>query len=73
MTNILIRDLDPEDLERLDRQAADLGLSRNELVRRNLTDLARRSPRTVTVEDMSRAAHLSRDLLDEDVMRGAWD
>ena len=72
MPNILIRDIPADDLERLDRRAHDLGISRNELVRRHLSQLVSSEMRKVTVEDFQRAAELASDLLDESVMRGAW-
>lgn len=72
MTDILIRDVPTEDIDRLDRRAKELGLSRNEFLRRELSQIAHRGGRKTTVEDLRRAAHLARDLLDEDVMRGAW-
>jgi hypothetical protein len=71
MPNILIRDIPADDLERLDRRAHALGISRNEYLRRHLSQLAS-AERKVTVDDLERAADLARDLLDENVMRGAW-
>ena len=72
MTDILIRDIEPDDLERLDQRARELGLSRNEFLRREINQIARRYEGKITVEDLQRAAYLARDLLDEEVMRGAW-
>ena len=72
MTDILIRDVPAEDIERLDQRARDLGLSRNEFVRRELNQIARRYDGKITREDWRRAAYLARDLLDEEVMKGAW-
>lgn len=73
MPDILIRDVPAEDLDRVDQRARQLGLSRNEFVRRELSQIARKYDGTITVEDLRRAAFLARDLLDEDVMRGAWE
>lgn len=42
MTDVLIRDLEPEDVARLDARATALGLSRNEYLRRRLEQDARR-------------------------------
>lgn len=73
MTDILIRDVPTEDIERLDQRAKELGLSRNEFLRRELSLVARVPGKKITREDWQRSAYLARDLLDEDVMRGAWD
>ena len=73
MTDILIRDVPTRDIERLDQRAKELGLSRNEFLRRELSLVAQASGRKITREDWQRFAYLARDLLDEDVMRGAWD
>ena len=73
MTNILVRDLDPAVVEQIDRYAAELVLSRNELLRRRLTALATECPRKLTRKGLERLSYLTRDLLDDDVMRGAWE
>lgn len=71
MVNILVRDLGDDVIERLDQLAADLGLSRNEFLKRQMTILARERGR-VTKEGLKRLSYLARDALDEEIMRGAW-
>lgn len=73
MTDVLIRGLLPETVQRLDKEAAEQGLSRNELLRRRLE--ASPVPRDVpgvTAEDWSRSAEIFMDLDDPDVMDAAW-
>ena len=73
MTDVLIRNVPDEDLARIDEQASRLGLSRGEYLRREIARVAvRSSGATVTVDDLRRAAELSKGLLDEDLMRDAW-
>ena len=72
MTDVLIRDVGEEDLARVDKRAARLGLSRSEYLRRRIVQDASREEGRTTVADLQRAAVLSRDLLDEKVMRDAW-
>jgi hypothetical protein len=72
MTDVLIRDVPEDDLKRIDEKAARLGLSRNEYLRRQIGQDAAREPSTVTRADFERLTDLGRDLLDDDVMRGAW-
>jgi len=73
MPNILIRDLSQEAVDRIDAAAANLGLSRNEYLRRRLEEGA--SPAgelTVTAEDWRRSAEAFADLADPTVMDAAW-
>ncbi|CAN5464710.1 type II toxin-antitoxin system antitoxin VapB2 [soil metagenome] len=72
MTDVLIRDVPEDDLKRIDEKAARLGLSRNEYLRRQIAQDAARELSTVTRADFERLTDLGRDLLDDDVMRGAW-
>ncbi len=73
MTDILIRGLSREAVERIDEGAAAQGLSRNEFLRRHF-ELAFPADRgtTITLEDLERASDATRDLFDEDLMRQAW-
>jgi hypothetical protein len=74
MADVLIRNVDDEDLKLIDAMAASEGVSRNELLRRHTRELARRMAReSVTVDDLRRSLSLSSDLLDDDVMRKAWE
>lgn len=73
MPNILIRDLSQDAVDRIDAAAANLGLSRNEFLRRKFeegTDAA--SGRTVTDEDWQRSAEVFADLADPTIMDDAW-
>ncbi|MGA4508125.1 ribbon-helix-helix protein, CopG family [Propionibacteriaceae bacterium G1746] len=73
MTNVLIRGLSEAAVERIDAEAAALGLSRNEFLRRRLEQDA--SPPIavmVTADDWSRSAAAFGDLADPDVMDAAW-
>jgi hypothetical protein len=72
VTDVLIRDVGEEHLARIDKRAARLGLSRSEYLRRRIVQDASREEGRTTVADLQRAAVLSRDLLDEKVMRDAW-
>jgi plasmid stability protein len=72
MTDVLIRNVPDEDLARIDKRAAQLGLSRGEYLRRRITQVAARDEGRLTVADLQGAATRSQDLLDDDVMRDAW-
>jgi hypothetical protein len=70
--DVLIRNVPDDALARIDEQAARLGLSRGEYLRRQITQLGARRGGAVGREDFERLAHLAADLLDDDVMRDAW-
>jgi uncharacterized protein (DUF2384 family) len=72
MTDILIRNVAEADLERIDARAKRLGLSRSDYLRRRIVQEAASSDESLDVSVLRRAAELSRDLLDGDVMGGAW-
>lgn len=72
MTDVLIRGVAEQDLARIDERAARLGLSRGEYLRRRISQDANRDESPLSVADLRRAAELTQDLLDEDVMRDAW-
>jgi len=73
MTNVLIRGLSEAAVERIDAEAAALGLSRNEFLRRRLEqDASNPVAATVTADDWSRSATAFGDLADPDVMDAAW-
>lgn len=71
MSDILIRDVPESTVAEIDRRAGDLGISRNEYLRRWL-DTEMRPAQQVTPEDFRRFGRLARDLADPDVMREAW-
>jgi hypothetical protein len=73
MTDVLIRNLEPEDVGRLDAQAAAVGLSRNEYLRRRLQQEARRGHGPVTHAHFERFTGRFGDLASESLMRRAWD
>jgi plasmid stability protein len=70
MANILIRNLDDDDLARIDARAARMGLSRNEFLLRHLKQAAAThdDDRPLTAADFEKFAGLA----DEDLMRQAW-
>lgn len=72
MTDVLIRNIPEDVLARVDERAARMGVSRSEYLRRRIEQDAADREQTLTVTDLQRASELSRDLLDEDVMRDAW-
>ncbi|HET6479776.1 MAG TPA: hypothetical protein VFG35_07020 [Actinoplanes sp.] len=74
MANILIRDLSQEAVDRIDAAAANLGLSRNEYLRRKFEEgtTTPTTERAVSAEDWQRSAEVFADLTDPTVMDAAW-
>lgn len=73
MTNVLIRGLSDAALERIDAEAAALGLSRNEFLRRRLeSEASVPVVATVTADDWTRSAAIFGDLADAEIMDAAW-
>lgn len=72
MTDMLIRDVPEDVVASLDEVAQRLGLSRSEVVRRELAGFAARHRGPVTTDDLMEMSELAQDLGDPDVMRGAW-
>lgn len=73
MPDILIRNLSESAIEQIDKRAADLGLSRNEFLKRELErDMRAPIERPTTLEDLRRSAEIFADLADPEVMDGAW-
>lgn len=73
MTNVLIRGLSKATVERIDAEAAALGLSRNELLRRRLEqDASVPGAASVSADDWIRSAATFGDLADPEVMGAAW-
>lgn len=72
MADVLIRDVPPGDLARIDAHAARLGLSRTEYLRRRLHQDAARPTTPVTADDLRAFAARFGDLDDAGVMRRAW-
>ena len=73
MTNLLIRGLSDAAVERIDAEAAALGLSRNEFLRRQLErEASVPVAATVTSDDWTRSAAIFGDLADPETMDAAW-
>lgn len=72
MPDVLIRNVPREDLEQIDAQAARMGLSRTEYLRRALRQEAARHRGPVRMADLESLAERHADLADEEVMRQAW-
>jgi hypothetical protein len=71
-TRALIRDLSQDAVDRIDAAAANLGLSRNEYLRRHFEKgTGPAGERTVTNDDWQRSAEVSADLSDPTVMDSA--
>jgi hypothetical protein len=73
VTDVLIRNVDDNDLARIDARAKRLGLPRSEYLRRLVTQEATREAaleqRAVTPADFEKFSNLA----DEEWMRGAWE
>lgn len=72
MTDILIRGVPPEQVAAIDEIAKELGLSRNDFLRREMQQVAGRRAVRVTRKDLEDFAERYADLGDPDVMRQAW-
>lgn len=72
MPDVLIRNFPAEDLALIDEQAARLGISRTEFLRRHLHREARRTAGTVTAADLQAVPDLLPDMSDDQLMRDAW-
>ncbi|NED94180.1 antitoxin [Phytoactinopolyspora alkaliphila] len=72
MTDLLIRNIDEDDLRRIDANAERQGLSRSEYLKREVSRLAQIGARPATRVDLARSADLFADLADESVMEQAW-
>lgn len=72
MADVLIRNVPPDDLRRLDEQARRLGLSRADFLRRQLHQQATTTVLRVSLEDLQEVADTLSDLSDPKVMGEAW-
>lgn len=73
MTDVLIRDVPDDDLQRIDAEADRLGLSRNAFLRREVHRIARhRTVPAATVDDYRKSLEAMTDLGSDEVMRQAW-
>jgi hypothetical protein len=70
---VLIRGLSEQAVKRIEAEASDLGLSRNEFLRRKLEEADTARPDvTLTTADWNRSAKAFGDLADPAVMEAAW-
>lgn len=72
MADLLIRNVDEDTIRRIDANAARLGISRSEYLRREVQRAARVSSTRTTWADLERSAEACADLLDEEIMARAW-
>lgn len=73
MTDVLIRDVDPSTLARIDAAAERTGVSRNTLLRELLARYAdEEQPSDLTDEDIAEFGTSVRGLLDEERRAAAW-
>jgi hypothetical protein len=72
MPDVLIRDVPDGVVATIDSRAAQLGISRNEYLRRRLSQDAQRPGSPVGVDDLRRFGSLFSDLSDPEVMSQAW-
>lgn len=72
MTDLLVRDVPPDVVAALDARAARLGLSRSEYLRRRLAQEASTGTDPVTAAHLTGFAETFIDLVDDEVMNGAW-
>ncbi|MCC6376297.1 MAG: hypothetical protein IT191_04695 [Microbacteriaceae bacterium] len=73
MTDVLVRGLSDAAIRQIDAEAAALGLSRNEFLRRRLeAEASPTTAATITPQDWERSASAFSDLDDPSVMDAAW-
>ncbi|MDQ2789276.1 MAG: antitoxin [Pseudonocardiales bacterium] len=72
MPDILIRDVPDGVVAAIDSRAAQLGMSRNEYLRRRLSQDIQRCGSPVDIDDLRRFEALFGDLSDPEVMAQAW-
>lgn len=73
MTDVLIRDVDPSTLARIDAAAARIGVSRNVLLNEVLARYAdEQEPSSLSDEHVAAFGDSVRDLLDDDLRADAW-
>lgn len=72
MADVLIRDVPDKVIAGVDANAARLGISRVEYIRRRLAADAAISSAPVTVNDLRAFADRFADLADDEVMDAAW-
>jgi hypothetical protein len=72
MSDLLVRDIPENILRNVDERARQLGVSRQELLRRLLVADFAAPAQATTAADLQRASSTFADLLDDEVMAAAW-
>lgn len=72
MPDLLIRNVEGDDIRAIDELAARMGISRTELLRREVRNLARRGREPMRRRDLDDSAALFSDVLDDEIMERAW-
>ncbi|MGH3550642.1 MAG: type II toxin-antitoxin system VapB family antitoxin [Pseudonocardiaceae bacterium] len=72
MPDVVIRDVPDGVVAAIDSRAAQLGMSRNEYLRRRLSQDVQRCGSRVDIEDLRQFEALFGDLSDPEVMAQAW-
>lgn len=72
MPDMLVRNVPNETVRQIEKNAARLGLSREEYLRRELARISGTDSSPVTREDLTRAAAVFADVEDPAVMEQAW-
>jgi hypothetical protein len=72
MADVLIRGLPDDVVAAIDAQAARLGISRNEYVRRELSHLKQRQGPALVADDLRRFGDTFHDLADAEIIDQAW-
>ncbi len=73
MTDVLVRDVPDDAVASLEARAKLLGISRTEYLRRQMIAWARLADEPVSRSSWARFAENTRDLRDEEIMKGAWE
>ncbi len=72
MVDLLVRNVPSDVVAALDARAAQLGISRNEFMRRRLSQELQQNYESVTEAPLRNLLQLLPDLADTDVMDAAW-
>ena len=72
MTDIWITNIPDDVIAGLDRRAGQLGLTRAEFIRRQLSTASAGGCDVVTIESLKHVAEICEDLADSEVMASAW-
>jgi len=72
VTDIWITNIPDDVIAGLDRRAGQLGLTRAEFIRRQLSTASAGGCDVVTIESLKHVAEICEDLADGEVIAGAW-